>query len=56
MSETSDSRETTTFDSAIDPDREPDEDRTGGDEEADTPENTAEDKPESDGHGLSAKA
>jgi hypothetical protein len=56
-SEASESQGPTTFDSAIDPDRDHDEDRTGGDEEADTtPEDSADDKPGPAGHGLSAKA
>ena len=43
----SENRGPTTFDSAIDPDRDPDEDRTGGDEEADTPpEGSADTNPE----------
>jgi hypothetical protein len=56
-SETSESRGPTTFDSAIDPDRDHDEDREGADEEADSnPEASADDKPDLEGHGLSAKA
>jgi hypothetical protein len=59
--ETAENRGVTTFDSAIDPDLGPDEDREGGDEEADeNPEASAEDKQapegEENGHGLSAKA
>ena len=68
--ETAEKRGVTTFDSAIDPDLGPDEEREGGDEEAgtgeagadeggDSPEASANGKPVAEGtdrHGLSAKA